>query len=334
MGNQVYPALRDKGVHTPSRNGAALKLPGISVCKFKYPLETVCSSTVRNINPFFTIMEAAWMLAGRRDVKFLTFFNKRMADYSDDGETFNAAYGYRLRKHFGVDQLKEAIDILKADPDSRQAVCQIWDATDLTSLTKDKACNTQIIFQRNMTPGSPLETKKLDMFVYNRSNDAIWGGVTGTNPVHFNAIHQYVADGAGFATNSMYMVSCNLHTYLENPKTEQLFSDPSSSYKHHSHLRTLIKYEKLDSDLCRFFMGFDYCLENFVKMDMSKLNLTNEFCIRLSHMLKAYYVYKVGKDIDKAIRILQEELPPYEWSEACVRWLERIKTARLNKKVS
>lgn len=47
----------------------------------------------RTINPFFQLAEAMWILAGRSDVKWLTQYNRNMASFSDDGETFNAPYG-------------------------------------------------------------------------------------------------------------------------------------------------------------------------------------------------------------------------------------------------
>ena len=47
---------------------------------------------------FIPDVGAIWIVLGRKDVEFLTIFNKRMADYSDDGKTFHAPYGWRLRR--------------------------------------------------------------------------------------------------------------------------------------------------------------------------------------------------------------------------------------------
>src|SRR6185312_12020720 len=114
-----------------------------------------------------------WMLAGRRDVAWLARFNQRMATYSDDGVVFNAAYGYRWRRQFNLataaggnahDQLGVIVDLLRADPDSRRAVLQIWDAeADLGVASKDLACNTQAMFK--------VRDDRLNMTVSNRSND-------------------------------------------------------------------------------------------------------------------------------------------------------------------
>ena len=67
------------------------------------------------------------MLAGRNVVALVKQFNTRMAEFSDDGETFNGAYGYRWLSTFDYDQLKIVVDELKKDPDSRRCVVSMWD---------------------------------------------------------------------------------------------------------------------------------------------------------------------------------------------------------------
>jgi len=52
----------------------------------------------RGNNPFATLAETMWVLAGRNDMKFLTMFLPRAADFSDDGQVWRAGYGPRLRK--------------------------------------------------------------------------------------------------------------------------------------------------------------------------------------------------------------------------------------------
>jgi hypothetical protein len=151
-------------------------------------------------------MESIWMLAGRRDVQFLQHFNSTIGQFSDDGKVFNAAYGYRWRRHFGFDQLEEVIKTLRRDPETRQAVIQMWDQDDLVKRTKDKACNTQVVFD---TRGN-----KLNMTVFNRSND-IWWGAYGANAVHFSFLQEFVACAIGMRCGAYRQVSNNLHLYTE-----------------------------------------------------------------------------------------------------------------------
>lgn len=187
-----------------TRNGPALVFPKPVTTVYIKPDERVLFNLHRDCNPVFHLLESIWMLAGRNDVAFLSQFNKNMVNFSDDGLTFNAAYGYRWRKHFGFDQIAAVIKVLKEDPTSRQAVVQIWDAADLTKSTKDKACNTQIIF--DMRHGS------LDMLVVNRSND-LWWGAYGANAVHFSFLHEFVASALGVDLGVYRQSSHNLHLY-------------------------------------------------------------------------------------------------------------------------
>ena len=51
----------------------------------------------RNNNIFALIAETLWVLGGRNDLGFLSHYLPRAIDFSDDGLTWRAAYGPRLR---------------------------------------------------------------------------------------------------------------------------------------------------------------------------------------------------------------------------------------------
>lgn len=207
MAYKVYTALVDSGVHRDSRNGPVIYLPEPVSMTYVLPLQRCNFTKGRDANPIFHHMESLWMLAGRRDVAFMEKFNSKIGQYSDDGVNFNAAYGYRARHHFGHDQLQEAIWLLEEDKDSRQAVVQLWDHNDLVKETKDKACNMLMVFS--------CRDDEVDLTVFNRSNDAVYGGVTGTNPVHFSYFLQYVAERLWKLVGNLTFVSNNLHVYTE-----------------------------------------------------------------------------------------------------------------------
>jgi hypothetical protein len=94
-----------------TRNGPAIVYPEMVTTVYKCPSERVLFHKGRDANPIFHLMESIWMLAGRNDAAFLQQFNKRMADFSDDNKVFNAAYGYRWRKHFinGVSSISRSL---------------------------------------------------------------------------------------------------------------------------------------------------------------------------------------------------------------------------------
>lgn len=231
VGNQVYTALDKHGVRSESRNGPVLRLPGPVSVTYLKPWKRCNFTKGRDANPVFHHMEAVWMLAGRRDVYFPDIFNSNLKNYSDDQKTFNAAYGYRIRHHFGFDQLDEVAKHLMDDPWSRQAVIQMWDPADLNKDTKDKACNMSMVFE---IKDFDNHQGFLNLTIFNRSNDAIWGGVTGANPVHFSYFMQAMLEKLEKAYRklqwgTMTFVSNNMHVYTElYPHWERIQYSPTS----------------------------------------------------------------------------------------------------------
>ncbi len=226
--------LRERGLRRESRNGTVLVAPEPVTTLYHRPEERVVFWPDRDCNPFFHLMESLWMLHGRNDVEFLTRFVGRMSDYSDDGETFHGAYGYRWRQHFqSIDQLPLIIKELKNNPDSRRCVLQMWDArVDLGRRGKDLPCNTQVFFSRRGDGA-------LDMTVCNRSNDIIWGAY-GANAVHFSILQEYIARFIGCPIGSYWQTSNNYHAYLETyeplaPLADQarcIYSNRRNPYEH------------------------------------------------------------------------------------------------------
>lgn len=217
---QMFWKFKIYGKPVQTRNGPALRIPEPVLTTVKYPRQRVLFHKGRDANPIFHCLEAIWMLAGRRDVEFLQQFNSKIGQYSDDGEVFNAAYGHRMRWHFGVDQLSGVVDELRSTPNSRQAVVQLWDAQDLSKKTLDKCCNTQLVFE--------IYDEELNMTVFNRSNDA-WFGYAGANIVHMTMIQEFVASAVGVPVGSYRTFSTNLHLYTEMYPSEPLVSSPPSS---------------------------------------------------------------------------------------------------------
>ena len=212
--------MKHGAVRQASRAGPTLEYPEPVCTVYEHPMERVLFDAVRDCNPFFHLMESLWMLAGRNDVAWLSRFNKRMESYSDDGEVFNAAYGYRWRQQFNCasgtsDQLTSIAEMLRRDPDSRRAVLQIWDAAaDLGANSKDLACNTQAMFK--------VRDGHLNMTVSNRSNDIIWG-CYGANAVHFSFLLEYMAARIGVEPGVYRQMSDSYHAYMETwPKFEQI----------------------------------------------------------------------------------------------------------------
>lgn len=190
-------------------------LPAPAIIEYQKPCERVMFWPDRDCNPFFHLMECLWMLAGRDDVGFVANYVKNMKNFSDDGIRFNAAYGYRWRKHFGKDQLYPIALALMNNPDCRRQVLTMWDGFhDLGLESKDLPCNTQAYFLRG-------KDGELNLTVLNRSNDLVWGSL-GANAVHFSFLLEYMAMLIGCPVGKYWQISNNLHGYLKT--TEPLLS--------------------------------------------------------------------------------------------------------------
>jgi len=184
------------------------------------PYKRMVGGQKRNINVFFLLAEAMWIFAGHKDVSFLTAFNKKMGDFSDDGNVFHAPYGFRLR-HWGVrsedkfveenmhiaqgyDQISDAVKIFQNNPNSRQVVLAIWNPDfDLGTITKDIPCNDIVIMK--------IRNGKLYTTVQNRSNDLHWG--LPTNIFQFGFLSEILANVLGVTLGTQTHNSHSLHIY-------------------------------------------------------------------------------------------------------------------------
>jgi thymidylate synthase len=217
--NDAYRELRymlrspSRWYQTAPRGRMTWEFPEPVATTYWRPTERVLFDAERDANPFFHLVEAVWIAAGRRDVRPLAQFLPSIADYSDDGETFNAAYGYRLRRRFGIDQIRAAVRLLRRELDTRRAFWVIGDPADLARETRDVACNVSVFFR--------IRDGRLHMTVCNRSNDAVWGAY-GANAVQFSVLQELVAAGAGVPVGYYTQVSNSFHVYPDNPKVTQL----------------------------------------------------------------------------------------------------------------
>jgi thymidylate synthase len=228
--------LAQHGDHMNSRAGKVVVAPWPVMSIYERPCERVLLDPVRNANPFFHLYEGLWMLAGRRDAASL---NRYVSDFGErfgeaDG-TIHDAYGHRWRNSLGYDQLDVVIGKLRTNPDDRQAVIQMWDATetiedahqsepgnnDLLGAWKGRPCNTHI-YLRVRTEAVPEQFASagmgpfqvLDMTILCRSNDVVWGAY-GANAVHFSMLMEYLAGRIGVGVGLMYQFSNNWHGYVD-----------------------------------------------------------------------------------------------------------------------
>lgn len=208
-----------------SRGMATTEMPGPVSTVYRNPTRRVLFDANRDANPFFHLMESLWIIGGSNRVALPKYFMDNIDRFSDDGETFNGAYGHRLRNAFGYDQLPVAINILRNNPDSRQVVLSLWDGhEDLGSVTKDLPCNDLIMFK--------VREGRLNMTVCNRSNDAIWGAY-GANVVQFSMLQEWLAASLDLEVGHYVQQSDSFHVYEDNPFWVRCLADENYPPKEH-----------------------------------------------------------------------------------------------------
>jgi thymidylate synthase len=102
----------------------------------EYPVLNVAA---RKLGYKFMAAEAFWILTGDNRVETIAPYSKAIAGFSDNGTTFDGAYGPMV-----ASQLDYVVQTLVKDNDSRQAVMTIWRPNPAPS--KDIPCTVAVQF--------------------------------------------------------------------------------------------------------------------------------------------------------------------------------------------
>lgn len=149
----------------------------------------------REPNYFFSIAEWLWMVLGQNDEESIVAFNSVLARYANEG-SFDGAYGPKI-----VEQLPYVIGTLRDDPDSRQAVLNIW--RERPRASPDVPCTLSLQFL--------LRRGALRCVATMRSNDA-WRGLP-YDVFNFTQIQAYIAAALGVRAGSYTHNVGSLHLY-------------------------------------------------------------------------------------------------------------------------
>lgn len=100
--NDALPVLMgdllSDGHEFGSRAGRTKELMHVGITLHK-PWQREIVLAERKASIAAQIVETMWVLAGRNDVAGLAPYLPRVADFSDDGRTWRAGYGARLRNY-------------------------------------------------------------------------------------------------------------------------------------------------------------------------------------------------------------------------------------------
>ncbi|WP_285425267.1 thymidylate synthase [Pseudomonas sp. efr-133-TYG-103a] len=242
---------------TSSRVGTVYDF-GPAYFQFNNPKDQILTLRNRGFNPYFAVVEAAWVLSGKNTLSPLQNIISNYSQYSDDGKTLNGAYGFRLKQKFGYNQLSRAIELLKKTPSSRRAVITLYSPEDLVETQSlDIPCNTTIYVK--------IRNNKLDLTVLNRSND-LFKGIP-YNVFVFNCIQKYIARNLNIELGIQRHFTDSLHLYESDlSKVKKIIqtnspretavskAPPSSSHIYNSILLEydFIAEEKIDNIQCSY----------------------------------------------------------------------------------
>lgn len=172
-------------------------------------------SRIPPINPAFALAEVIWILNGRDDAGFLNYWNRQLPRFAGASATYRGAYGYRLRHHFGVDQIVRAARALSRNPTSRQVVLQIWDAS--LDLPTDSGEPQDADIPCNVCSLLKVREGRLDWTQVVRSNDLLLG--LPYNLVQFTTLQEVLAAWIGVEVGEFNQISDSLHVYVNDIAT-------------------------------------------------------------------------------------------------------------------
>jgi len=133
----VIESLQSDGESINPSQGACRELRGV-LLELTNPRARISRTETRG-KPFSCLGELCWYLAQSNQLEFIGYYITQYAD-SADGDVVIGGYGPRLFAWKELNQVNNVIETLRRKPDSRQAVIQLFDATDLAESHKSVPC--------------------------------------------------------------------------------------------------------------------------------------------------------------------------------------------------
>lgn len=151
------------GIGTISENGIKMKFDLDNV----FPLITTKKMFWKGI-----VHELLWFLSGNTNIKYLLDNNVHIWDeWQDENGDVGPIYGYQWRNFGGsnIDQISEAINMIKNNPDSRRIIISAWNPIDFKKLKPMQLPPCHILSQ------FIVNDDKLTCILYQRSCDMFLG---------------------------------------------------------------------------------------------------------------------------------------------------------------
>jgi thymidylate synthase len=212
-------AVAAGGVTVSPRGLPTTEVLGAHLCLIDPRRRFVDLPPTRVINPAFAVAEALWILSGS-DEPWIFDYNRALVRYTDEGR-LQGAYGPRMRSWGGwIDQLDHVRRLLMRDPDSRQAVIQLFDPSRDTRGHRDVPCTLGYRFF--------LRCGRLHMHTTMRSQD-LWLGFP-YDVFAATVLQELLAGWLGVELGEYHHHVDSLHLYAEHTQAAATLPDlPQSS---------------------------------------------------------------------------------------------------------
>jgi thymidylate synthase len=171
-----------------------------------FPLLTTKKLHVKSI-----IYELLWFLKGDTNVKYLHEHDVYIWDkWANENGELGHIYGYQWRSwpHYDggrIDQIAEAVDMIKHNPDSRRIIVSSWNVADLPNMNLPP-CHT--LFQFYVSDG------KLSLQLYQRSADVFLG--VPFNIASYALLLKMMAQVTGLQEGDFIHTMGDAHIYLNH----------------------------------------------------------------------------------------------------------------------
>lgn len=315
----VLDDVLDRGVEVHARGQNQLEVRA-HLLTIERPTERVLVLPARRNNIFAQIAETVWVLAGRSDIEFLGRYLPRAAEFSDDGLTWRAGYGPRLRDWGpGTDQLAGVVHRLREDPNSKRAVMSIFDPASDYGDSKDVPCNNWLHFLRR--------GDSLNLSVAVRANDAIWG-FSGINFFEWSVLQEIIAVSVGARPGDLNWFVGSMHVYERHYATaERIRRNTAPVSPYHYGVPSLAITTTVDE--------LDRQLDSVLKAERLARDgeyvprvagLTDPFFAACTRMLQIYNMVRNDEPVEALLDALAG-LPPSDFRVAAIEYLARKRGA-------
>lgn len=197
-----------------SRDGAVVGEILNAVTTIADPTRCILKHPIRKLPMRYCIGELLWYLSGNPRLSAIQLYTNAWDRMSDDGKTVNSNYGYIIQNGWDenmdeysqakFDQMKMCEELLRQDPNTRQAVIHIKGQRNvIENPTKDLNCTVCLQFF--------IREGKLYMTTYMRSND-LWMGFP-NDVFQFTCMQIYLAMRLNVGLGSYTHIAGSLHLY-------------------------------------------------------------------------------------------------------------------------